>query len=55
MPDNSWALLRLSISEPLLSLRFEVKDKNKLADIVDLFLESVPDLKQKVKLKLGIS
>ena len=51
-PDNSWALLRISISEPLLSLRFEVKDKNKLEGLIDYFLESVPELKAKVLEKI---
>ncbi len=51
-PDNSWALLRISISEPLLSLRFEVKDKNKLDELIDYFLESVPELKTKVLEKI---
>ena len=51
-PDNSWALLRISISEPLLSLRFEVKNKNKLDELVDYFLESVPELKTKVLEKI---
>jgi phosphomannomutase/phosphoglucomutase len=51
-PDNSWALLRISISEPLLSLRFEVKDKEKLAGLIDYFLESVPELKSRVLKKI---
>ena len=51
-PDNSWALLRISISEPLLSLRFEVKDKEKLAGLIDYFLESVPELKSRVLEKI---
>jgi phosphomannomutase/phosphoglucomutase len=51
-PDNSWALLRISISEPLLSLRFEVKDKEKLARLIDYFLESVPELKSRVLEKI---
>ena len=46
--DNSWALLRISISEPLLSLRFELKDEDKLPELIDYFLESVPELKAKV-------
>ncbi|MFC2145199.1 phosphomannomutase/phosphoglucomutase [Actinomycetota bacterium] len=50
--DNSWALLRISISEPLLSLRFEVKDKNKLTELIDYFLESVPGLKSRVLEKI---
>jgi len=51
-PDNSWALLRISISEPLFSLRFEVKDKEKLAGLIDYFLESVPELKSRVLEKI---
>jgi len=51
-PDNGWALLRISISEPLLSLRFEVKDKEKLAELIDYFLESVPELKARVLEKI---
>jgi phosphomannomutase/phosphoglucomutase len=50
--DNSWALLRISISEPLLSLRFEVKDKDKLTDLIEYFLESVPELKARVLEKI---
>lgn len=54
MLDNSWALVRVSISEPLFSLRFEVKEKNKQSEIIDIFLESVPALKNRVKSKLGL-
>ena len=53
--DNSWALLRQSITEPLLSLRFEVKDKNNLNWLIDSFLESVPDLKKIIKNKTSIT
>ena len=54
LDDNSWALLRISISEPLLSLRFEVKNKNTLVEIIDYFLESAPELRMKVREKLNI-
>jgi phosphomannomutase/phosphoglucomutase len=50
--DNSWALLRQSITEPLLSLRFEVKEKDHLLPLVESFLESVPELKEIVISKI---
>ena len=54
MSDNNWALIRVSISEPLFSLRFEVKEKDKQSEIIDIFLESVPALRNRVKSKLGL-
>jgi len=50
--DNSWALLRQSITEPLLSLRFEVKEKDNLLQLIENFLESVPELKETVISKI---
>lgn len=46
-PDG-WGLLRPSVTEPLLTLRFEARDPSLLAEVKDRFLEAVPELKARV-------
>ena len=50
--DDGWALARASITEPLMTFRFEGKDADSLRRIVEKFLASVPDLRIKVMEKL---
>ena len=42
--DDGWALARLSITEPLITLRFEARRRDALPEIVARFLHTVPDL-----------
>jgi phosphomannomutase/phosphoglucomutase len=46
--DDGWALARLSITEPLITLRFEASQASGLPDIAARFLRSVPDLCKQV-------
>ncbi|MDI6870818.1 MAG: phosphomannomutase/phosphoglucomutase [Bacillota bacterium] len=43
-PDG-WGLLRVSVTEPLLTLRFEARDRSILDDIKDRFLGAIPKVK----------
>jgi phosphomannomutase/phosphoglucomutase len=45
---DGWALARLSITEPLITLRFEARERATLPQIAARFLGSVPELSQKV-------
>ena len=50
---NGWALLRASITEPKVTLRFEGADPTSLKAVVDTFLEAVPDLADGVRRALA--
>jgi phosphomannomutase/phosphoglucomutase len=50
--DDGWALARASITEPLMTFRFEGNDANSLRRIVERFLAAVPDLRMKVMEKI---
>jgi phosphomannomutase/phosphoglucomutase len=46
--DDGWALARLSITEPLITLRFEADRPGGLPEIAVRFLRAVPDLGKQV-------
>lgn len=46
--EDGWALARASITEPLMTLRFEGRDRESLRRIITRFLAAVPDLHGKV-------
>ena len=46
--DNGWALARVSVTEPVISMRFEAHRKEFLQEILDKFLGSDPGLEQDV-------
>ncbi len=50
--DDGWALARASITEPLMTFRFEGKDASGLRRIVEQFLAGVPDLRSNVMEKI---
>ena len=43
--DDGWGLIRISVTEPMLTLRFESKSKENLPLIIENFLKPVPELK----------
>jgi phosphomannomutase/phosphoglucomutase len=45
---DGWALARTSITEPLITLRFEARPSSTLKAIASRFLQSAPDLLAKV-------
>lgn len=45
---DGWGLMRVSVTEPLLTLRFEARDRENLDKVKDLFLEPVPKIKSRV-------
>jgi len=45
--DDGWALARVSITEPLISLRFEAAEAARLRAIIDDFLRPVPEVRRK--------
>ena len=46
--DDGWALARLSITEPLMTLRFEAREPAALLQVASRFLGSVPELSRQV-------
>ena len=46
--DEGWGLARLSVTEPVITLRFEAKDKAALRRVMNEFLSAVPELKEAV-------
>jgi phosphomannomutase/phosphoglucomutase len=46
--ENGWALARASITEPVITLRFEGRDATQLRTIVERFLTATPSLRQRV-------
>ncbi|MCD6317967.1 hypothetical protein J7M02_02740 [Candidatus Aerophobetes bacterium] len=49
---EGWALMRASVTEPLLTFRFEAKEKKDLQRIVDRFISYLPDeIKEKIRQK----
>jgi phosphomannomutase / phosphoglucomutase len=51
--DNGWALIRQSITEPKITLRFEGDSQEALDAIVDRFLDAVPEIRDAVKEELA--
>lgn len=49
---SGWALARASITEPVISLRFEGSDPDDMKRIAGLFLAPVPDLRAKVQARM---
>lgn len=47
-PDG-WALLRISVTEPVVTLRFEGRDEGFLHRVIDRFLQGVPQLTEPVR------
>ncbi|NOX96710.1 MAG: phosphomannomutase/phosphoglucomutase [Nitrospirae bacterium] len=46
---RGWGLGRVSVTEPLLTFRFEAESKEGLKEVMDLFLSPVPEIKEKVQ------
>ncbi len=46
---RGWGLARISVTEPLLTFRFEARSAEELKEVMDLFLSPVPDIREKVK------
>ena len=40
---DGWGMIRASVTEPLFTLRFEAKNKNRLSEIRELLLEAIPN------------
>ncbi|MCX7781534.1 MAG: phosphomannomutase/phosphoglucomutase, partial [Negativicutes bacterium] len=50
---DGWGMIRASVTEPLFTLRFEAKTKERLAEIETLLLEALPEhVRQAVKAKM---
>lgn len=49
---DGWALARASVTEPVITIRFEAQTGERLARIVDEFLRSVPDIRSAVDERL---
>jgi phosphomannomutase/phosphoglucomutase len=47
--DDGWALARLSVTEPVVTLRFEGRDKKALRRIMQEFLSPVPELRDRIE------
>jgi len=52
--SEGWALARISVTEPLLTFRFEARNREKLPEIINRFLSAVPDIRQQVFFQLSI-
>ena len=50
--EDGWGLARMSITEPLITLRFEGCDRGCLREVTSRFLCGVPELLEQVKEKL---
>ncbi|KPJ63826.1 hypothetical protein AMK68_03010 [candidate division KD3-62 bacterium DG_56] len=50
--EQGWALVRPSITEPLVTLRFEGQTPQALSDIIDRVLAAAPDLREPVEARL---
>jgi phosphomannomutase/phosphoglucomutase len=46
--EDGWALARISITEPLVTLRFEARQRSGLPEVARRFLKSVPELSKRV-------
>ncbi|MFH1825417.1 MAG: phosphomannomutase/phosphoglucomutase [Candidatus Firestonebacteria bacterium] len=46
--NYGWALIRKSTTEPLLTLRFEAKDRYKLKDVINLVATRIPEIKDMI-------
>lgn len=44
--DGGWALARISVTEPAITLRFEASDEDRLRAIIEEFLSPVPELRE---------
>lgn len=49
--DNGWGLARISVTEPVITLRFEGKNRQDLHKVIDEFLRPVPGLKEMIQLE----
>ena len=45
---GGWGLARLSVTEPVITLRFEAETRDRLREVMDAFLEPVPELRESV-------
>lgn len=52
---QGWGLARLSVTEPVITLRFEAESSDVLAEIMDAFLEPVPEIREAVLRRVGTS
>ncbi len=51
--ENGWGLARISVTEPVITLRFEAKNKEGLEQIMNQFLAPVPLLRDAAFKSLG--
>ncbi len=47
--SQGWGLVRVSVTEPLLTFRFEARSEEGLKEVRELFLSPVPEIKEKVQ------
>ena len=52
---EGWGLLRPSVTEPAITLRFEARSQRALAGIMDAFLAPVPELRERVGNKWSVT
>jgi len=45
---GGWGLARTSVTEPVITLRFEAESRDRLSEIMDAFLESVPEIRDRL-------
>jgi len=46
--DDGWGLARMSVTEPVMTLRFEARDEATLRSVIDRFLAPAPELRKQV-------
>ena len=52
--DDGWALARVSVTEPAITLRFEARNRERLSRIVEEFLSPTPELREAVGERSGL-
>jgi phosphomannomutase/phosphoglucomutase len=49
--ENAWGMARKSVTEPVITMRFEGRDQQALRQIIERFMEAAPDLSGKLRLE----
>ena len=47
--EDGWGLARVSVTEPVITLRFEARTSDRLCDIISKFLQPVPEIYEQVE------
>jgi phosphomannomutase/phosphoglucomutase len=47
--ENAWGMARKSVTEPVITMRFEGRDQQALQKIIERFIEAAPDLSGKIR------